>query len=66
MTPYFRKIDNKQVDVGFWDGSLLLRDLEFKEDLLLQHDLDLEILQSYIGELKITIPWKRIKQDVDM
>lgn len=44
---------------------MTLHDIELQENLFETFDLDLDILQSKVKELKIHIPWKSIKKDVN-
>ncbi|KAL4464468.1 hypothetical protein ABPG72_021161 [Tetrahymena utriculariae] len=63
LKPYFKELDDKQVDVGFWDGQFTLKNLELRREVFLINDLNLEVVDSLISELKITIPWKSIKTE---
>eukprot|EP00825_Cyclidium_porcatum_P006602 TRINITY_DN13295_c0_g1_i3.p2 TRINITY_DN13295_c0_g1~~TRINITY_DN13295_c0_g1_i3.p2 ORF type:complete len:142 (-),score=23.95 TRINITY_DN13295_c0_g1_i3:60-485(-) len=61
LKPYIKGFDEKQIEIGFWDGSICLNDIELQPDFFLLFDLNFEILLSRIQEIKITIPWKAIQ-----
>ncbi|EGR32995.1 hypothetical protein IMG5_064500 [Ichthyophthirius multifiliis] len=62
LKPYFVQIDEQQIDVGFWNGELILKNLILKKEIFLLYGINIEVVDSIIQEIKIQIPWKAIKK----
>lgn len=48
----------------FKKGSFVLKNLELRREVFLMNNLNLEVVDSLVSQLKISIPWKAIKTEV--
>jgi len=60
LSPYFKNIDENNVNIGFWKGDITLTKLELRHDFLILGDITLDVEGSLISEIKIHIPWSNI------
>ncbi|KAK5007320.1 Vacuolar protein sorting-associated protein 13, partial [Cryomyces antarcticus] len=58
---YVRNFDAKQLNVGIWSGDVKLRNLELRKEALDQFHLPVNVVEGYIGELTLSIPWSNLR-----
>ncbi|KAI9141282.1 hypothetical protein BKA69DRAFT_1124929 [Paraphysoderma sedebokerense] len=58
---YVDNLEQKQLNVGIWAGDVVLRNLKLKKDALDKFDLPITVLEGYLGELTLKIPWQNLK-----
>ncbi|KAJ9453620.1 putative vacuolar protein sorting-associated protein 13A [Diplonema papillatum] len=60
---YIRGINDKQLGVSLWNGSLDLKNLELRTHMLVPSALPVVCHRGYVGALKVTIPWTRLQSE---
>lgn len=58
--PRTRQVDNldpKQLNFGIWSGDTKLRNLRLKKEALDKFRLPVDVVEGYLGDLKLSIPW---------
>ncbi|KAF2674902.1 vacuolar protein sorting-associated protein 13 [Microthyrium microscopicum] len=58
---YVRNFDAKQLNVGIWSGDVKLRNLQLRKEALDQLHLPLNVVEGYLGELTLSIPWSNLR-----
>lgn len=58
---YVSNLERNQLNIGIWAGDVVLRNLRLKKEALEKFQLPIEVLDGYLGELTLTIPWKNLK-----
>jgi vacuolar protein sorting-associated protein 13A/C len=58
---YVRNFDAKQLNVGIWSGDVKLRDLQLRKEALDQLKLPLNVVEGYLGQLTLQIPWSNLR-----
>lgn len=61
LKPYIKNFESQNIDVQFLDGEVCLKNLELRNDILMQFGVDIEVIDSFIGEVKLVIPWNNLK-----
>ncbi|KAG8227036.1 hypothetical protein J437_LFUL013823 [Ladona fulva] len=67
---YIQDLDTENLNVGIFNGTVLLRDLKFKPEALYELDLPIEVKVGTIGKVSLDIPWnslytKSVKVEVE-
>ncbi|KAI1434010.1 vacuolar protein sorting-associated protein 13 [Xylaria sp. CBS 124048] len=58
---YVKNFDPTQLKVGIWSGDVKLRDLQLRREALDQLKLPINVMEGYLGELTLTIPWSNLR-----
>ncbi|QSS60646.1 hypothetical protein I7I51_05447 [Histoplasma capsulatum] len=58
---YVKNFDAGQLNVGIWSGDVTLRNLELRREALDQLRLPLNVVEGYLGELTLSIPWSNLR-----
>ncbi|RCI05461.1 hypothetical protein CU098_001873, partial [Rhizopus stolonifer] len=58
---YVSNLNYSQLKVGIWSGEVTLRDLKLKREALDKFNLPVDVLEGYLGELTLTIPWNNLR-----
>ncbi|CAJ1023336.1 N-terminal region of Chorein or VPS13/Vacuolar sorting-associated protein 13, N-terminal [Leishmania utingensis] len=60
---YFDNIDREQIKVSVWNGLVHMRNLRVRQDALRFLDVPVCVLMGTIEELRIIIPWTRLRSE---
>ncbi|GAA5898641.1 hypothetical protein JCM6882_000886 [Rhodosporidiobolus microsporus] len=61
--PPAQQVDNlnsNQLNVGIWSGDVKLRNLRLKKEALDKFRLPVDVVEGYLGELTLSIPWSNL------
>jgi len=58
---YVKNFDPKQLNVAIWSGDVTLRNLELRREALDQLHLPINVVEGYLGELTLQIPWSNLR-----
>ncbi|KAI5303434.1 hypothetical protein KEM56_007548, partial [Ascosphaera pollenicola] len=58
---YVKNFDTTQLNIGIWSGDVKLRNLELRREALDQLHLPLNVIEGYLGELTLSIPWSNLR-----
>ena len=58
---YVKNFDPKQLTVGIWSGDVTLRNMELRKEALDQLHLPLNVVEGYLGQLTLSIPWSNLR-----
>ncbi|CAG8531072.1 22393_t:CDS:10, partial [Racocetra persica] len=58
---YVSNLEGKQLNIAIWKGDVVLRDLQLKKEALDKFNLPIDVLEGYLGELTLNIPWSNLK-----
>jgi vacuolar protein sorting-associated protein 13A/C len=58
---YVRNFDAKQLNVGIWSGDVKLKNLQLRKEALDQLKLPLNVVEGYLGQLTLQIPWSNLR-----
>lgn len=58
---YVQNFDARQLNVGIWSGDVKLKNLELRKEALDQLKLPLNVVQGYLGQLTLSIPWSNLR-----
>ncbi|ORX96417.1 hypothetical protein K493DRAFT_329607 [Basidiobolus meristosporus CBS 931.73] len=58
---YVTNLETAQLGIGIWQGDVVLRGLRLKKEALDKFNLPVNVLEGYLGELTLKIPWKNLK-----
>lgn len=58
---YVKNFDPTQLKVGIWSGDVKLRNLELRKEALDQLKLPINVVEGYLGELTLVIPWSNLR-----
>ncbi|CAD8180234.1 unnamed protein product [Paramecium pentaurelia] len=61
LKPYIKNFESQNIDVQILDGEVCLKQLELRNDILMQFGIDIEVIDSSFGEVKLIIPWNNLK-----
>ncbi|KAG0317193.1 hypothetical protein BGZ99_006445, partial [Dissophora globulifera] len=59
--PYVTNLNVNQLNIGIWSGDVKLTNLRLKKDALDKFSLPVDVLEGYLGELTLSIPWSNLK-----
>ncbi|KAI8929325.1 hypothetical protein BC831DRAFT_410850 [Entophlyctis helioformis] len=58
---YIDNLETKQLSLGIWSGDVVLHNLRLKKDALSKLNLPIDVLDGYLGDLTLSIPWSDLK-----
>ncbi|KAI8384441.1 uncharacterized protein BYT42DRAFT_612143 [Radiomyces spectabilis] len=58
---YVSNLNYNQLQIGIWSGEVVLRNLKLKREALDKLNLPVDVLEGYLGELTLNIPWSNLK-----
>lgn len=58
---YVKNFDTTQLNIGIWSGDVKLKNLELRREALDQLHLPLNVIEGYLGELTLSIPWSNLR-----
>ncbi|KAI9273340.1 hypothetical protein EDC94DRAFT_192131 [Helicostylum pulchrum] len=58
---YVSNLNYNQLKIGIWSGEVTLRDLKLRREALDKFNLPVDVLEGYLGELTLTIPWNNLR-----
>ncbi|KAJ3015263.1 hypothetical protein HKX48_004689 [Thoreauomyces humboldtii] len=58
---YVGNLESKQLSVGIWQGDVALHNLKLKKEALDKFNLPIEVVEGYLGDLTLSIPWNDLK-----
>ncbi|KAJ3106617.1 hypothetical protein HDU97_005982 [Phlyctochytrium planicorne] len=58
---YVANLETKQLSIGIWQGDVVLHNLRLKREALDKFNLPVDVLEGYLGDLTISIPWNDLK-----
>ncbi|KAK9766368.1 Vacuolar protein sorting-associated protein 13, partial [Basidiobolus ranarum] len=58
---YVTNLETTQLGIGIWQGDVVLRGLRLRKEALDKLNLPVNVLEGYLGELTLKIPWKNLK-----
>ncbi|KAI9272903.1 hypothetical protein BDA99DRAFT_569176 [Phascolomyces articulosus] len=58
---YVSNLNYDQLNIGIWSGEANLRDLKLRREALDKLDLPINVLEGYLGQLTLSIPWSNLK-----
>lgn len=50
-------LNTGQLNVGIWSGDVKLRNLRLKKEALDKFRLPVDVVEGYLGDLTLSIPW---------
>ena len=53
----------ENLDLGLWGGSIVLKNLKLKPELLLRPAIPFRLIYSHIGLLSINLPWTKLSSE---
>jgi vacuolar protein sorting-associated protein 13A/C len=57
---YVKDFDQQNLQMGFWSGDVVLRDVELNIQAISELGLPIRILAGCVRKLTIRIPWKSL------
>ncbi|KAI9322742.1 hypothetical protein BX666DRAFT_2109183 [Dichotomocladium elegans] len=60
---YVSNLNYDQLNIGVWKGEANLRDLKLRREALDKLKLPIDVVEGYLGELKLIIPWSNLKKE---
>ncbi|KAI9189680.1 Vacuolar protein sorting-associated protein 13 [Blastocladiella emersonii ATCC 22665] len=58
---FVENLATDQLNIGIWNGDVQLRNLRLRRDALDKLDLPITVVQGYVGDLVVKIPWQNLK-----
>ncbi|CAG8555201.1 10349_t:CDS:10 [Paraglomus brasilianum] len=58
---YVSNLENNQLNIAIWSGDVVLKNLQLKKEALDKFDLPVDVLEGYLGELTLNIPWANLR-----
>ncbi|CAB5396243.1 unnamed protein product, partial [Rhizophagus irregularis] len=58
---YVSNLEVNQLNIAIWTGDVVLRNLQLKKEALDKFNLPIDVLEGYLGELTLNIPWSNLK-----
>ncbi|KAG0208228.1 hypothetical protein BGX33_006369 [Mortierella sp. NVP41] len=59
--PYVTNLNVNQLNIAIWSGDVKLTNLRLKKDALDKFNLPVDVIEGYLGELTLSIPWANLK-----
>ncbi|GAA5925213.1 hypothetical protein JCM10213_008734 [Rhodosporidiobolus nylandii] len=60
LAAYVDNLNSNQLNVGIWSGDVKLRNLRLKKEALDKFRLPVDVVEGYLGELTLSIPWSNL------
>lgn len=61
LSEYVEGLNTSSLNVGIWSGDVRLKNLRLKRGALDKLRLPVDVVQGYLGDLTLTIPWKNLR-----
>ncbi|KAK9761464.1 Vacuolar protein sorting-associated protein 13, partial [Basidiobolus ranarum] len=58
---YVSNLETTQLNIAIWKGDVKLRGLKLRKEALDKFNLPIDVLEGYLGELTLKIPWQNLK-----
>ncbi|SAL98237.1 hypothetical protein [Absidia glauca] len=58
---YVSNLNYDQLKIAVWNGEVNLHDLKLRKDALDKLHLPIDVVEGYLGELTLSIPWSNLK-----
>ncbi|CAG8543869.1 1688_t:CDS:10, partial [Acaulospora colombiana] len=58
---YVSNLEDKQLNIAIWTGMSKRANLQLKKEALDKFNLPIDVLEGYLGELSLNIPWTDLK-----
>lgn len=60
LSLYVDNLDTSQLNIGIWNGEILLKNLKLRKAALDKFNLPVEVSEGFMGELKLSVPWSNL------
>ncbi|SCV68005.1 BQ2448_126 [Microbotryum intermedium] len=60
LSAYVDNLNTGQLNVGIWSGDVKLRNLRLKKEALDKFRLPVDVVEGYLGDLTLSIPWSNL------
>ncbi|KAL7343935.1 hypothetical protein BJY59DRAFT_711306 [Rhodotorula toruloides] len=60
LSAYVDNLNTSQLNVGIWSGDVKLRNLRLKKEALDKFRLPVDVVEGYLGDLTLSIPWSNL------
>ncbi|GAA5969299.1 hypothetical protein JCM11641_007543 [Rhodosporidiobolus odoratus] len=60
LSAYVDNLNSNQLNVGIWSGDVKLKNLRLKKEALDKFRLPVDVIEGYLGELTLSIPWSNL------
>ncbi|GJN91455.1 hypothetical protein Rhopal_004478-T1 [Rhodotorula paludigena] len=60
LAAYVDNLNTNQLNVGIWSGDVKLRNLRLKKEALDKFRLPVDVVEGYLGDLTLSIPWSNL------
>ncbi|BGP21450.1 Vacuolar protein sorting-associated protein 13 [Rhodotorula toruloides] len=60
LSAYVDNLNTSQLNVGIWSGDVKLRNLRLKKEALDKFRLPVDVMEGYLGDLTLSIPWSNL------
>lgn len=50
-------LNTGQLNIGIWSGDIKLKNLRLKKEALDKFRLPVDVVEGYLGDLTLSIPW---------
>lgn len=57
LSQYVDNLSTKDLQVGIWSGEIRLKNLRLKKEALDKFRLPIQVVEGYLGDLTLSIPW---------
>lgn len=57
LSQYVDNLSTKDLNIGIWSGDIKLRNLRLKKEALDKFRLPVDVVEGYLGDLTLSIPW---------
>ncbi|RKP03518.1 hypothetical protein CXG81DRAFT_9373 [Caulochytrium protostelioides] len=58
---YVDNLQSQQLSLGIWKGDVVLHNLRLRREALDQFNLPIDVVEGYMGDLILKIPWNDLK-----
>lgn len=58
---YVSNLETSQLSIAIWQGDVVLHNLKLKTSALDKFNLPVDVLEGYLGDLTLNIPWNDLK-----
>ncbi|KAJ3408710.1 hypothetical protein HDV05_004781 [Chytridiales sp. JEL 0842] len=58
---YVDNLETKQLSIGIWKGDVVLHNLRLRKEALDKFNLPIDVLEGFLGDLTLSIPWNDLK-----
>jgi hypothetical protein len=57
---FIENFSAENLSIGIWSGEVILKNIEFRKDVMKKLNLPFRIRYGRLGCLKMNIPWKKL------